>query len=136
MAITCAQRQKFLEKQRAFFKEKTNHVIRTVKEERFQIEDDCNDYKKTFYADESVDFGIMMCLTTRTKIHRISLDALKKMRNFDDDVDISRLPKLIRVHTNQLRKIGTANAEMNIKFYESMLDSIEQNLRWLRVIKM
>jgi hypothetical protein len=136
MAITRSQRQKFLEQQRALFKVKTNHVIRTIKEERFQIEDDCNEYKKAFYADESVDFGIMMCLTTRTKIHRIALDALKKMRNYEDDVDISRLPQLVRVHTNQLRKIGTGNAEMNIKFYKSMLDSIEHNLQWLRVIKM
>lgn len=136
MPITRAQRQKFLEQQRALFKAKTNHVIRTVKEERFQIEDECNEYKKSFYADDSVDFGILMCLTTRTKIHRIALDALKKMRNYDDDVDISRLPTLIRVHTNQLRKIGTAHADVNIKFYKSMLESIQHNLNWLRVIKM
>jgi hypothetical protein len=136
MPVTRAQRQKFLEQQRSLFKVKTNHVIRTVKEERFQIEDDCNDYKKAFMRDESVDFGILMCLTTRTKIHRIALDALKKMRNYDDDVDISRLPTLIRVHTNQLRKIGTAHADVNIKFYKSMLESIQHNLNWLRVIKM
>lgn len=136
MAITRSQRARYLEQQRALFKTKTNHVIRTIKDERFEVEDNLQDYKKAFYGKKSVDFGVMMCLTTRTKIHRIALDALKKMRNLDDNVDIERLPKLIRVHANQLRKIGTVHAQENIQMYKSMLESIEQNLQWLRVIKM
>lgn len=135
MAITSDKRAKFLEQQRAHFKTKTNNVIRLIKEERFQIEDDCHEYKNAYNQGGSVDFGIMMCLTTRTKIHIIGLEALKKMRNFQDDIDISRLPKLVRVHANQLRKIGTKNAEANIQFYCSMLNSIEHGIEWLRVIK-
>ena len=57
------------------------------------------------------------------------------MRNYNDDVDISRLKKLISIHKNQLRKTGTSNYGVNAKFYDSMYDSIEHNLRWLRVIK-
>ena len=133
--ITPQQRQKYLEFQRIAFKEKTNKVIRMVKEERFQIADDHQEYHKAFLCFYSVDFGILMCLTTRKKIHAISYEALKKMRNYNDDVDISRLKKLISIHKNQLRKTGTSNYGVNAKFYDSMYDSIEHNLRWLRVIK-
>jgi len=135
MAVTRAQRAKFLEQQRALFKAKTNYVIRTIKEERFQTEDDCSVYKAAFYADRSVDFGILMSLTTRAKIYYVAMEALKKLRNFDSDIDISRLPTLIRVHTHQLRTIGTKNAEANIQFCREMLDSIEQNHKWLLLIK-
>lgn len=133
--ITDAKRQKFLEAQRLIFKEKTNFVVRRVKEERFRIEDDKKVFSDAFERGESVDLGMLMCLTTRTKIHRISLDALKKMRNYDSSVDITRLKHLVKLHSTQLRKIGTVHADMNIKYYNEMYDSIRYNLAWLDVIK-
>ncbi len=135
MPATRAQRQKFLEMQRILFKEKTNHITRTIKEERFTIEDDHKDYHDAFVNNRSVDFGILMCLTTRKKIHIIAYEALKKMRNYDDNVDISRLRKLVNVHKHQLLKSGTSHHAVNVKFYDDMVDAIDQNLNWLRVIK-
>lgn len=133
--ITDAKRQKFLETQRLVFKEKTNFVVRRVKEERFRIEDEKKEFSDAYARGESVDFGVMMCLTTRTKIHRISLDALKKMRNYDSCVDITRLAHLVKLHATQLRKLGTVHADVNVKYYNEMYDSIRYNLAWLDVIK-
>lgn len=133
--IIDAKRQKFLEAQRLIFKERTNFVVRRVKEERFRIEDEKKEFSDAYARHESVDFGVMMCLTTRAKIHRISLDALKKMRNYDSDVDITRLKHLVKLHATQLRMIGTVHADVNIKYYGELYDSIRYNLAWLNVIK-
>jgi hypothetical protein len=133
--IADAKRQKFLETQRLVFKEKTNFVVRRVKEERFRIEDEKKEFSDAYARGDSVDFGVMMCLTTRTKIHRISLDALKKMRNYDSSVDITRLERLVKLHATQLQKIGTVHADVNAKYFNEMYDAIRYNMAWLDVIK-
>lgn len=133
--ITPQQRQKYLAFQQAAFKEKTNIVIRKVKEERYEIEDDHKAYHTAFLSGKSVDFGILMSITTRKKIHIMSYEYLRRMRNYDDNIDLSRLKRLINIHKNQLRKLGTAHYDVNAKFYDSMYESIDHNLRWLRVLK-
>tara|TARA_R110001592_G_scaffold93761_11_gene272011 strand:- start:645 stop:1058 length:414 start_codon:yes stop_codon:yes gene_type:complete len=135
MTSTQQQRRKFLEMQRVLFKQKTNHVTRTIKEERFDIEDDHYKYHKAYMSERSADFGILMCLTTRKKIHIKAYEIMKKMRNYDDNVDTIRLRKLIHVHKHQLRKSGTAHQSENVKFYDDMIEAIEHNLHWLRILK-
>ena len=86
-----------------------------------------------FLKDKHVDFGVLMAITTRKKIHILVHNALNKMRNHDDNVDLTRLHKLITLHKSQMKKIGTMHYEINAKFYDSMLQAVTTNLHWLKV---
>ena len=113
---------------------RTNKVIQLTKEERWTIADECNEINKAYNNGEEVHFGVLVAISTRNKIHRMVYDALCKMRNFDEDVDISRLRRLIPIHLTQTKKLGSGNYEINKRFYTDMLESLEHNLSWLRVL--
>jgi hypothetical protein len=128
------RRKRYIALQRSLLKAKTIHVLRKVKEERFTIVDEKDELKRAYMNDEDVDFGMLMTITTRAKIHEQSYKALQQIR--DGEVpDIHRLPKLIKIHLKQLKKMGTNYMDVNSKFYTDMLESIEQNAYWLRILK-
>ena len=128
------KRERYIAFQKDFFKRKTNLVLAKYKNERFQIEDDHKPLHNAFLTDKPVDFGVLMAITTRKKIHILVHNALNRMRNHDDNVDLTRLHKLISLHKSQMKKIGTMHYEINAKFYDSMYQAVTTNLHWLRVI--
>lgn len=131
---TPQQRERYIAIQKEVMKQKTNMVIRKIKDERFEIEDDCKAYSQAFYNDLDISVGLAATVATRKKIHQISYEALKKIRNCNDDVDLDRLARLIRIHKTQLRKLRPNDCESNLKFYDEMIESITQNLSWLKIL--
>jgi hypothetical protein len=88
-----------------------------------------------FYCDDpTVDFAYLVSITTRSKIHIEAHNLLLKIRSGASGGSCNRLEKLISVHKNQLKKIGTENYTVNAKFYDEMLDAIATNHRWLQVL--
>lgn len=128
------QRQKYIEVQKYGLKVKTNIVIRKIKEERFEIEENAKQYSEAFYNDEDILLGVALSVLTRSKIHKISYDILKKIRNYEDDIDLSRLKRLISIHKNQLIKLKPDAYKCNIQFYADMYESINANLSWLKIL--
>ena len=128
------QRQKYIEVQKYALKVKTNMIIRKIKEERFEIEDNAKQYSQAFYNDEDIPLGVAVTVLTRSKIHKISYDILKKIRNYEDDCDLSRLKRLISIHKNQLLKLKPDEYKANIKFYNDMYSAINTNLSWLKIL--
>tara|TARA_R100000231_G_scaffold116960_1_gene87194 strand:- start:78 stop:485 length:408 start_codon:yes stop_codon:yes gene_type:complete len=128
------KREKFVRLQLLTLKAKTIAVLRKVKEERFTIEDEQKETAKRFFNDEEDDMPMLMTLTVRQKIHAISYKALQDIRDWKIP-NIERLPKLINIHLKQLKKMNAAHYEINRKFYTEMLDSIEQNKKWLEILK-
>lgn len=130
-------RTAFLEQQRAHFRARTTCVIRQVQDERFQVDEDHSALHRAFNAgDDSVNFPYLVTMCTRKKIFVMCYDALRRMRNLDANVNLSRLPRLIRVHKAQMRQIMGDGVCMrkNDRFFDEMLDSMTHNLQWLRVI--
>ena len=128
-------RASFLKTQRAHFRAHTTRVLRQLKDERFEIEDDHREVHREYNAGESVNFGFLVTLCTRKKIFVICYDALRHMRALNaDDVDLSRLPRLIRVHKAQMVKMGSNYVEENARLLDEMLESLTINLAWLRII--
>lgn len=128
------KRQKFIRLQLLAMKAKTIAVLRKVKEERFTVEDEQKELAKRFYNDTEDDMPMLMTVTVRQKIHAISYKALQDIRDWKIP-NIDRLPKLINIHLKQLKKMNAAHYEINKKFYTDMLESIEQNKRWLEILK-
>jgi pyrimidine operon attenuation protein/uracil phosphoribosyltransferase len=131
---TPEQRARYIDFQKKLIKEKTNHVVRMVKEERFEIEDNAKEYSYAFINDGDIDTGVAVAMATRKKIHQISYDMLKKIRNYEDDIDTTRLKRLINIHINQMKKLKVEACESNIKFYRDMYEAIESNLSWLKIL--
>ena len=131
---TLEQRQKYIDFQKKALKLKTNNVVRKIKEERFEIEDNAKEYSCAFYNDDGIDTGVAVTVLTRKKIHEISYDMLKKIRNYEDDIDTTRLKRLIKIHIAQLKKIKSTDYELNIKFYKDMYEAVETNLSWLKIL--
>ena len=128
------KRQKFIRLQLLTMKAKTIAVLRKVKEERFTVEDEQKELAKRFYNDTEDDMPMLMTVTVRQKIHAISYKALQDIRDWKIP-NIDRLPKLINIHLKQLKKMNAAHYEINKKFYTDMLESIEQNKKWLEILK-
>jgi len=132
------KRNKFIRYKLLMLKATTTHTLRTIKEERFTIEDEKDCFKNDFLNDSCDDFGFLMTVTTRSKIHTLSYRIFQMIRDwllpYDHDVD--RLLKLIRVHITQLHKMNASHININKKFYFDMYDSIEQNVRWLKILKL
>lgn len=131
---TLEQRQQYIDTQKKLLKLKTNMVIRSIKEERFEIEDNSKDFSYAFIHDEDIDIGVAVATLIRKKIHEMSYDMLKKIRNYEDDIDITRLKRLINIHITQLKKIKPEAYECNIKFYRDMYEAVEKNLSWLKIL--
>jgi len=128
------RRRRYIALQRSLLKAKTIYVLRKVKEERFTIVDEKDELKKAYMNDEDVDLEMLMTVTTRAKIHEQSYTALQKIR--DGEIpDIERLPRLINIHLKQLKKMGANHMVDNYKFYTEMLESIQQNTYWLKILK-
>ena len=128
-------RASFLEDQRVKFRLHTHAVIRLLKDERFEIEDDHREVHRAYNEGQDVNFGFLVTLSTRKKIFVHAYDALRRMRALNaEDVDLSRLPRLIRIHKVQMDEMNSKCAQENGRFLDEMLDSLIQNLEWLRII--
>tara|TARA_Y100000114_G_scaffold42986_1_gene38352 strand:+ start:908 stop:1315 length:408 start_codon:yes stop_codon:yes gene_type:complete len=128
------KRQKFIRVQLLTLKAKTIAVLRKVKEERFTIEDEQKELARRFINDEEDDMAMLMTVTVRQKIHAISYKALQDIRDWKIP-NIDRLPRLVNIHLNQLKKMNAVHYDINKKFYTEMLDSIQQNKKWLEILK-
>ena len=114
---------------------KTHILFKQVKDERFEIEEEKNKMAARFYCDDpTVDFPHLVSITTRSKIHIEAHNILLKIRNGASGGSCNRLAKLISIHKNQLKKIGTDNYSANVLFYTKMLDAIATNHHWLQVL--
>ena len=114
---------------------KTHGLFKQLQDERFEIEEEKNKMAARFYCDDpTVDFPHLVSITTRSKIHIEAHNILLKIRSGASGGSCNRLAKLISVHKNQLKKIGTQNYSANTKFYTEMLDAIATNHHWLQVL--
>mgnify|MGYP003656324051 CR=1 FL=1 len=126
-------RKRYIAIQKSLLRGKTVHTLRKVKEERFRIVDEQQEIKKAYMNDKVINFGMLMTLTTRAKIHIISYKALQDIRDLKVP-NITRLPMLVKIHLRQLQKMKTNYMQDNIEFYTELLESIEQNVYWLKIL--
>ena len=97
-----ARRDAFVIRQLCSFKMDCNTLLAATKDEYYAIEDEHAAMRRRFMRDERVDLGHFLSVTTRLKIHALAYRALKRMRNFES-CDLSRLPRLVALHRNQLK---------------------------------
>lgn len=132
-----SKREQFIRTQLLMLKATTTYMLRTLKEERFTILDEKDQLKQEFLNDEAEDFGLVMTVTTREKVHAISYRILQDIRNWKipKDSDVKRLRKLICIHMAQLRKMEAINLQTIKTFYFDMFEAVEQSVRWLKILK-
>ena len=112
-------RRAFVARQLCSFKAECHALLTATKEEFYALQDEHATIRQRFMQDKSVDFGYLICLTTRLKIHALAYRALKRMRNFEP-CDLSRLPRLVALHRSQLKRLGTMHYEQNVTYYSHM----------------
>ena len=124
-----------MEKQLKLLKRNICNLIKYTTEEKFAIEDDLQRIKRNYINDDNfIQFDVLMAITVRYKIHSLADGYLRKIKRFENDIDLTRIRKLINIHKNQMKKLHTKQLHIQVTFYDEMLYSIEQSLRWLTLL--
>ena len=124
-----------MERQVKLLKKNICNMIKYTTEEKFAIEEDLCRIKEAYINHENfLQFDVLMAVTVRQKIHSMADSFLRKIKRFENDIDLSRLKKLIRIHKHQMLKLHTDQLHIQVTFYDEMLYSIEQSLRWLTLL--
>jgi hypothetical protein len=124
-----------MDKQLKLLKKNICNLIKYTTEEKFSIEEDLHRIKQNYMYDEDfIQFDVLMAITVRFKIHSLADGYLRKIKRFENDIDLTRLKRLINIHKNQMKKLHTNRIHIQVTFYDEMLYSIEQSLRWLTLL--
>lgn len=124
-----------MEKQLKLLKKNVCNLIKYTTEEKFAIQEDLQRIKHVYMHDDGfIQFDVLMAITVRYKIHVMADEFLRKIKRFEDDIDLTRLKKLIRIHKHQMYKLHTERLHIQVTFYDEMLHSLEQSLRWLKLL--
>lgn len=124
-----------MDKQLKLLKKNVCNLIKYTTEEKFAIEEDLHRIKRNYMYDEDfIQFDVLMAITVRHKIHTLADGYLRKIKRFENDIDLTRLKRLINIHKNQMRKLHTDKLHIQVTFYDEMLYSLQQSLRWLTLL--
>ena len=124
-----------MDRQLKLLKKNVCNLIKYTTEEKFAIEDDLHRIKRNYMNDDDfIQFDVLMAITVRFKIHSLADGYLRKIKRFENDIDLTRLKHLINIHKSQMRKLHTDKLHIQVTFYDEMLFSIEQSLRWLTLL--
>ena len=124
-----------MDKQLKLLKKNICNLIKYTTEEKFEIQDDLQRIKQIYINDDDfIQFDVLMAITVRYKIHSLADGYLRKIKRFENDINLTRIRKLISIHKNQMKKLHTNQIHIQVTFYDEMLYSIEQSLRWLTLL--
>ena len=127
------ERAKFVHMQKNLMKRQLTHLYKQVKDEFHEIDDDLRSYKGKWYAQQSIDFGVLMCLTTRNKINKEILANLKSLCKWEQ-VDATTMNKRLKLHKAQLKKIKTTHLKRNVDVYSQICSIITLKAALLKAL--
>ena len=127
------ERAKFVHMQKNLMKRQLTHLYKQVKDEFHEIDDDLRSYKGKWYAQQSIDFGVLMCLSTRNKLNKDILANLKSLWKWEH-VDATTMNKRLDLHNAQLKKIGTTHLKRNVDIYSQICSIITLKAAFLKAL--
>ena len=118
-----------MEKQFKLLKKNICNLIKYTTEEKFAIGDDLQRIKQNYmYDDDFIQFDVLMAITVRYKIHASADCYLRKIKRFENDIDLTRLKRLINIHKNQMKKLHTNKLHIQVTFYDVSCYILSNNL--------
>ena len=127
------ERANFVHMQKNLMKQQLTHLYKQVKDEFHEIDDDLRSYKGKWYAQQSIDFGVLMCLSTRNKLNKDILANLKSLWKWEH-VDATTMNKRLMLHTAQLKKIKTTHLKRNVDIYSQICSIITLKAALLKAL--
>ena len=127
------ERTNFVHMQKNLMKQQLTRVYTTVKDEFHEIDDDLRCYKVKWYAQQPVDFGVLMCLTTRNKLNKEILANLKSLCKWQQ-IDATTMNKRLNLHKAQLKKIGTTHLKHNVDIYNQICSIVTLKAALLKAL--
>ena len=127
------ERAKFVHMQKTLMKRQLTHLYKQVKDEFHEIDDDLRCYKVKWYAQQPVDFGVLMCLSTRNKLNKEILAHLKSLCRLQQ-IDATTMNKKLDLHKVQLKKIGTTHLKHNVDIYNQICSIVTLKAALLKAL--
>ena len=127
------ERAKFVHMQKTLMKQQLTHLYKQVKDEFHEIDDDLRSYKVKWYAQQPVDFGVLMCLSTRNKLNKEILSNLKNLCRWQQ-IDATTMNKRLDLHKAQLKKIKTTHLKRNVDIYNQICSIVTLKAALLKAL--